>query len=55
MQITLITPRRLMTLHLSHIGFTEALTFIEWVLLPYLYRYVILPRERSYGLNSSLT
>ncbi|CRF52785.1 FIG00712803: hypothetical protein [Helicobacter ailurogastricus] len=28
-QITRITPRLLMTLHLSHIFFTEGLTFIE--------------------------
>ncbi|CCM12422.1 hypothetical protein HHE06_13550 [Helicobacter heilmannii] len=29
MQITRITPLLLMTLHLSHIFFTEGLTFIE--------------------------
>ena len=29
--MTLITPRRLITLHLSHLTFTEALTFLAEV------------------------
>ena len=43
-----------MILHLMQIFFTEALTFIVFV-LRYFIRYVILPRVRSYGDNSTVT
>jgi hypothetical protein len=38
-QITITRPRRRMTLHFSHIGFTEARTFIvPWFLLEEIFR-----------------
>ena len=43
---------RRMTRHLSQRGLTEAVTFI---VCPYLNRYVILPRDRSYGESSTRT
>ena len=49
MQITRTTPFRLMILQLEQIFFTDALTFI------YFFLYVILPLERSYGDNSTVT
>ena len=56
MQITRTTRLRLMTLHLRHIFFTDAITFIA--LLPtcaYLARKTILARDRSYGVSSTVT
>ena len=52
--MTTTTPRRRMILHFSHIGLTDALTFIPITFL-YLKRYVIRPRVRSYGDNSTFT
>jgi hypothetical protein len=52
-QITRITPRRRMTLQRSQIFFTDGWTFID--ARPYLYRYTILPRVRSYGDSSTKT
>ena len=66
-QMTMTFPFLLITLHLSHIGFTEGLTFISissdflensFARAPALYdllRQVILPLVRSYGLISSFT
>jgi hypothetical protein len=55
--MTRTTPRRRTILHLSHIVFTEGLTFI--LLAPssssYLYLYVIRPLVRSYGESSTRT
>ena len=52
-QITITRPCLLMTLHLSHIGLTDALTFIVFSF--YFSRHVILPLVRSYGDSSTLT
>ena len=65
-QMTITLPLRLMTLHLSHMGLTDGLTFIlissELMIVrlvarsdQLLLRQVILPLVRSYGLISSLT
>jgi hypothetical protein len=53
-QMTSTTPLRRTILHFSHIGLTDALTFILESFL-YLNRYVIRPRVRSYGDNSTFT
>jgi len=50
----LTTPLRFTTLHCLHRLFTEARTFTI-LLQTYLYRYVTLPRLRSYGDSSTRT
>ena len=52
--MTSTTPLRRTIMHFSHIGFTDALTFIYASFL-YLNRYVIRPLVRSYGDNSTFT
>src|SRR5438034_3217087 len=54
LQITRITPLRRTILQCSQIFFTDERTFMGlW--LPYLYRYTIRPRLRSYGESSTVT
>ena len=60
-QITAILPFLLIHLHLSHIGFTDDLTFIFFSFINSLYvRFyfnlkVIRPLDKSYGVISTLT
>ena len=53
--MTSTTPLRRTILHFSHIGLTDALTFMTYKPFLYLNRYVIRPRVRSYGDNSTFT
>src|SRR5699024_485401 len=59
-QMTITLPLRVIILHFSQIGFTDALTFIflpplRSELTLYLLRYVMRPFVKSYGDNSTVT
>jgi len=56
--MTRTIPFRRITLHFSQIGLTDACTFMGCSLPPpgaYAWRYVIRPRDRSYGESSTVT
>src|SRR5438876_1979270 len=55
LQITRVTPRRLMILQCSHRALIDGLTFIVALPPGHLNRYVIRPRVRSYGDSSTFT